>query len=543
MSQAVSTSGSLLSVIVNPGSGSPAECGVTYIESLDLANPAVLRELDSGSYVLYGKFKAYSGDDTIIVFESKLNANIVKSTDCSSIMIFNPVNSKVECLTIYDDRYERTDVALQDVVAHIGQLKNDLTKLLKKSDNFELFSLEAYTGYSKELRKSQAGHTYIAIFTKYSGIVSIRNLVNGSWKEMSPVMTVDTCLCELTVTADGSIRVNAGNLEYTGDVYFFDVTGDPELQSYLEINGISGVDKVVSGIIPDIESEIEEINKKFVQLTGDNKCVCCWGDSLTEGAHVYGERSYPAKLAKLLGSEYTVMRYGVGGETPRAILARMGAYATYAEPFTMPASGSVDLDLKTVGLPIGWRYKGGLDKGINPVIIEGVEGTIVTTEPTSGNWVYTFTRTEAGESKTFDRPVFVSTHASRNNRYDISIIFIGQNKDYTSDEELCDEIQCAIDYLKNNRYIVVSMHSEKQTESLTRKERLKFGEHFLYTKEYLSKYGLLDAGIEPTEEDIQAMSEGAVPPSLMSDGCHFTSAGYTIIANLVYEKGKELGYW
>lgn len=129
MSQAVSTSGSLLSVIVNPGSGSPAECGVTYIESLDAANPAVLRELDSGSYVLYGKFKAYSGNDTIIVFESKLNANIVKSTDCSSIMIFNPVNSKVECLTIYDDRYERTDVALQDVVAHIGQLKNDLSQL------------------------------------------------------------------------------------------------------------------------------------------------------------------------------------------------------------------------------------------------------------------------------------------------------------------------------------------------------------------------------------------------------------------------------
>ena len=130
MSQAVSTSGSLLSVIVNPGSGSPAECGVTYIESLDLDNPAVLRELDSGSYVLYGKFKAYSGDNTIIVFESKLNANIVKSTDCSSIMIFNPVNSKVECLTIYDDRYERTDVALQDVAAHIGQLKDDIGNII-----------------------------------------------------------------------------------------------------------------------------------------------------------------------------------------------------------------------------------------------------------------------------------------------------------------------------------------------------------------------------------------------------------------------------
>ena len=425
----------------------------------------------------------------------------------------------------------------------LSRVKDDLTKLIKKSDKYELFSLEDYTGYTKELRKSQAGHTYIAIFTKYSGIVSIRNLVNGSWKEMSPVMTVDTCLCELTVTANGSIRVNAGNLKYNGEVYFFDVTGDPELQSYLEINGLSGVDKVISGNIYDIENDIEKINKKLDQITQNNKCVCCWGDSLTQGAPVYGVHTYPAKLANLLGNEYTVMEYGVGGETPHAILARMGAYATYAEPFTMPASGSVDLDLKTVGLPIGWRYKGPLDKGINPVIIEGIEGTIVTTEPTSGNWVYTFTRTEAGDSMTFNRPVFVSTDGSRNNRHDISIIFIGENKDYTSDEELCDEIQCAIDYLKNNRYIVVSMHTSKQTESLTRKERIKFGEHFLYTKEYLSKYGLLDAGIEPTEDDIQAMSEGAVPPSLMSDGCHFTSDGYTIIANLVYEKGKELGYW
>ena len=119
MSQAVSTSGSLLSVIVNPGSGSSAECGVTYVESLDLNNPVVLRELDSGSYVLYGKFKAYSGDNTIIVFESKLNANIVKSTDRSSVMIFNPVNSKVECLTIYNDSYERNDVALQDIAPPI----------------------------------------------------------------------------------------------------------------------------------------------------------------------------------------------------------------------------------------------------------------------------------------------------------------------------------------------------------------------------------------------------------------------------------------
>lgn len=180
MSQAVSTSGSLLSVIVNPGSGSPAECGVTYIESLDLDNPAVLRELDSGSYVLYGKFKAYSGDDTIIVFESKLNANIVKSTDCSSIMIFNPVNSKVECLTIYDDRYERTDVALQDVVAHIGQLKNDVSDLIVNKSLYNSNKIEL-TGMSQYEYKSIDVIVDKKIRKYYISVDSVENCYNSTY--------------------------------------------------------------------------------------------------------------------------------------------------------------------------------------------------------------------------------------------------------------------------------------------------------------------------------------------------------------------------
>lgn len=282
---------------------------------------------------------------------------------------------------------------------------------------------------------------------------------------------------------------------------------------------------------------IEYIEKR------DTNNVICWGDSLTEGAPVYGAKAYPGKLATLLGNDYVVYNYGVGGETPHAILSRMGAYPVYAEPFTMPSSGSVDLNLKTIGLPIGWKYKGPNDKGINPITVGGIKGNIVITEPISGNWVYTFTRLESGESKTFDRPVFVQTKASINCRNDISIIFIGENSDYSSEDELCEEIQTAIDWLDTNRYIIVSMHTSKQTDTLTRKERIRFGEHFLYTKEYLSKYGLSDVGLTPTEEDETAMQNGEVPPQLLVDKCHFAENGYTVLADLIYRKGKDLGYW
>lgn len=46
----------------------------------------------------------------------------------------------------------------------------------------------------------------------------------------------------------------------------------------------------------------------------------------------------------------------------------------------------------------------------------------------------------------------------------------------------------------------------------------------MYTKEYLSKYGLSDVGLTPTEEDETAMQNGEVPPQLLADSCHFTLA-------------------
>ena len=48
--------------------------------------------------------------------------------------------------------------------------------------------------------------------------------------------------------------------------------------------------------------------------------------------------------------------------------------------------------------------------------------------------------------------------------------------------------------------------------------------------------------MEPTESDKKALSEDRVPPSLMTDGVHFTTDGYRLIAAQVYAKMQELEY-
>lgn len=72
---------------------------------------------------------------------------------------------------------------------------------------------------------------------------------------------------------------------------------------------------------------------------------------------------------------------------------------------------------------------------------------------------------------------------------------------------------------------------------------LHFGRHYINQRKYMLEYGLSDAGITPTVEDTAAISQGKIPPSLLYDDVHYNDKGYNIIANLVVERGKELGYW
>lgn len=69
-----------------------------------------------------------------------------------------------------------------------------------------------------------------------------------------------------------------------------------------------------------------------------------------------------------------------------------------------------------------------------------------------------------------------------------------------------------------------------------------FGKHYINLRKYLMQHGLQEAGITPTSTDKDSIARGAVPPSLLKDRVHFTAKGYTVVAKVIAQRFKELGY-
>ena len=287
--------------------------------------------------------------------------------------------------------------------------------------------------------------------------------------------------------------------------------------------------------------------------------VCCWGDSLTRGVGVGDSysKAFPYVLYGLLDGR-EVINCGVGGENSVAIASRQGALPNIVQPFTIPSdTTATEVTIKNIyGGECGILLQGGsaldpitgeyvMTAQINPCTIDGVEGTLTYT---SGK--YYFARAKNGSSVTVTRPTVLITSAMKKLRNNISVIWIGTNGGYTTSAELISNIRAMIDYMKpmSKKYIIIGIHYlvSAVKETFTEVEKamtLAFGRNYINEREYVVNYGLSDANIIPTEADTTAIAQGKIPPSLLYDEVHFNAKGYEIIANIVYKRGVELGYW
>lgn len=102
---------------VKPEAPAGGAGAVPKIESTDTENLVVLRELESGTYVLYGRFKPFAGSDSAMTFSSSLLVNVLKRTSETHVQVFYPLNNCVQHLKITDTDYTRTDVYLNDLAA------------------------------------------------------------------------------------------------------------------------------------------------------------------------------------------------------------------------------------------------------------------------------------------------------------------------------------------------------------------------------------------------------------------------------------------
>lgn len=302
------------------------------------------------------------------------------------------------------------------------------------------------------------------------------------------------------------------------------------------------------------EARIKNLEKPTV-LTG----IVCWGDSLTAGG------GWTSTLQKLSG--IPVYNGGTGGENARTIAARQGADVMLVNNITIPAACEpVTIAVRKTDFGIlteeGYKVTPLLQGGahVNPVKIGEVEGTLrwTGTNYADTNGIWTFTRSVAGEAVTIKRPTAVRTAFDRlhNQPSEVMILFIGQNGGYADLTDLIRMHQQMISHFKGKEYLVLGLSSGTESQRAEYEKQMKqaFGRRFVSLREYLahpvydtdgktviSCYGLDDAGLDPTDADIERIKQGQVPQTLLADSVHYTAATKTVIGTMLYKKMIELG--
>lgn len=277
----------------------------------------------------------------------------------------------------------------------------------------------------------------------------------------------------------------------------------------------------------------------------NNSCrIVCFGASNTEGTGSDGE-TYPKILGEISGHE--VLNYGVYAEGASTIAARQGGNRMHLlEGITIPADCSPVL-IKPVNEddnPEMLVVFG--DAGINPCYIGGVEGRMEFSEELEGRC---FIRSTPGEAVTVEAGEEIEFFAMHDRREDdILIIWSGTNDepDTNTIYDVIKQQRKMIDYAENGKYVVIGYVKKEVMEQIDQINVImeeEYGEHFLDIRTYLLENGLKDANMEATAEDLNAIKNGYLPPSLMADDAgHGKPEFNRIIAKLVYEKLKSLGY-
>lgn len=290
----------------------------------------------------------------------------------------------------------------------------------------------------------------------------------------------------------------------------------------------------------DIEA-LSELVKTLEDYGSDKSIVLCYGDSLTMGAGGNGT-TYPSVLQDLLGESYSVNNFGVGGETAQQIACRQGGVPMMVQPLECAYNQWVAIDFKSVfGFKPNYKFVYQSDAGFYPCTIDGKEINLYW--DSDGNQIV---RNRNTETLSVKRPTKIVPYSSTL-RKKTCIIWCGTNGWGDNNiDTLINTQKRMVEYNGNDNYIVIGLHKDSLSDKfdeLETKMSQAFGEHFINIREYLVNYGLEDAGITPTTDDETRISQGLVPSSLLSDGIHFNASGYTVIANVIHKKGKDLNIW
>lgn len=290
----------------------------------------------------------------------------------------------------------------------------------------------------------------------------------------------------------------------------------------------------------------------------ESAVVDCWGDSLTQGTGA-NQTPYPAALAALLGSGFTVNNCGVGGERAEDVAFRQGGLPAICQPVTI-GSGASDKNYITVRSLDGADMTATMGQGTGSGTVYLGGDKFLLRRDSGGVYLLMGDGAEAG--RVYDRPTLLQAEGAGTEH--IAVIMIGQNGwgdgaarvqvtgtedgiviEHAADPATLANVIDAMIAHNNGPFIVCGIPSGSAESRRTLEGELgsRYGEHFVNTREYISAYGLADAGLTPTAADAAAMAKGEIPPQLKSDSVHLTDAGMASLAKCIHARGVRLGYW
>ena len=339
------------------------------------------------------------------------------------------------------------------------------------------------------------------------------------------------------------------------------------------------------GIIRDYTFQ-KDVKEKINNIS--IKQITIWGDSITWGsAASSNDKCYAMVLKSLLvqnAVDANVINCGVGGETFQNILVRQGAFGFYlSEDITLPQDKS-QITIQTVtNYVLDRKFKNTWygDSSYFALLMQGENGM----------------GSEAAEYKTVN-PIYANGHKCKMSyngnsqnatitlcldedvandviikkgtplychgnsfKSDISVFSIGTNDGWTiksddvfdaekSAENYINMIDIAIEKAGTSKVVICSPYGGtalktagveglKVLESALAKH---FGSRFFNWREYLVNYGLSEAGLPATEQDLKDINEGKCPSSLLSDGLHPNDKGHEIIGKKIYEIMRLNGF-
>lgn len=345
-------------------------------------------------------------------------------------------------------------------------------------------------------------------------------------------------------------------------------------------------DRVIMDKIAESNFEAEFIvttNKlmdKLESIENSNKPIVMIGDSIAARIGVQFTKD------KFDGREYYMN--AIGGQTVLDTVGQLGAVPYLVLPFTIPASGSVSVEIISSDfLKVDYdssatpTYSNGYlsnysSTGLYPTgemkcKIAEIEGVLKFTRSSAGStFTTTFTRNTAGNSVVLTRPYeVIPTDAPERNS--ILLCFMGTNggwcdKYHTGEPKAASTIKDMDylislykrirDYIKpiSNDYLFLGFYMNAGVDQHTDEERKalwnyfeqnmmkEFGQNYFSVREYLRTYGYEEAGLTLTSDDITEILAGKIPyTSTCSDNVHLTDTVAKCVGNKILERLKELG--